>query len=571
MEIEAKFVLPDRETMGRLESSHQLAGLTLSTSRTKNVVDVYVDTPQHQLFSAGYACRQRELDNQVLITLKSLDRGRGGVYRREELEVALPHAAPPAEWPASPVQTRVLEIVGDVPLAPWFELRQTRLVRQMFDGKRLVGELSLDDVCVTANGKTLTFFEVESELGEDGTSDDLTRIVASLKDEWRLSPEPRSKFERALKFLGAAPRRPRRQARRVSPSSAAPTAASSPAPPDRPGIRPDDSMAEAARKTLDLHLQRMLWLEEGVRAGQDREALHDMRVATRRMRASLQVFDGYIHRKTVKPFAQTLRRTGRILGAVRDMDVFVEKAEHYLESLPMERRSELDPLLNVWKEEYARAREQMIAFLDGDAYKRLKGDFAELLNRPGALERPMAEDKEPVPTRVPHVLPIILFQGLARVQAYEGELRRPDVPLVRYHQLRIASKSLRYTLEFFEEVLGPEAKAPIEQVKRLQDHLGNLQDAVVTGKILRDFLVWGTWGHDKSRRKPADAILAPGVALYLSVRQTEIENLLKTFPQVWSRIVDPEFRRRMVGLIGALQPPAETARAGTQTQRTSFA
>ncbi len=558
MEIEAKFVLPDRETLGRLESTHQLAGLTLSTSRTNNVVDVYMDTPQHQLFSAGYACRQRDVDGQVLMTLKSLNRGRGGVYRREELEVALPHAAPPAEWPASPVRTRVLEIVDGAPLAPWFELRQTRLVRQMFDGKRLVGELSLDDVCVKGNGKTLTFFEVEAELGKEGTSDDLTRIVASLKDEWRLRPEPRSKFDRALKFLRAAPRRPRRQPKRLkSAAAAASPAAPSPPPPSRPGIRADDSMAEAARKTLNLHLQRMVWLEEGVRAGQDREALHDMRVATRRMRAALQVFDGYIRWRTVKPFAQTLRRAGRTLGTVRDMDVFMEKVEHYLESMPVERRSELDPLLKVWNEEYARAREEMIAFLDSDAYKRFKEDFDELLNRPGALERPRAEDKEPVPTCVPHVLPIILFEGLARVQAYEEEMRRPDVPLVRYHQLRIASKSLRYTLEFFEELLGPEAKMPIDQVKRLQEHLGNLHDAVVTGNILRDFLVWGTWGREKLKRNPSDGILAPGVALYLSVRQTEIENLVKTFPQVWSPIVDPEFRRRIVGLMGALQTPTE--------------
>ncbi len=556
MEIEAKFILPDRETLGRLESTHALAsGLTLSTSRTKNVVDVYMDTPQHRLFAAGYSCRQREVDGHVLITLKSLRRGRGGVYRREELEVALERPAPTAEWPDSPIRTRVLEIIGDAQLAPWFELRQTRLVRLIFDGKRLVGELSLDDVCVTGNGKTLTFCEVEAELGQEGTSDDLARIVASLKNEWRLHPEPRSKFERALEFLGAAPRRRTRPVRRKSAATATPAPVTP--PPDHPGIRADDSMAEAARKTLNLHLQRMVWLEDRVRAGQDRDAVHDMRVATRRMRASLQIFDGFIRRKTIKPFAQTLRRAGRTLGAVRDMDVFMEKAEGYLGGLPAERRSELDPLLIVWRDRYARVREEMIAFLDSDANKRLKEDFAGLLGQPGVLEIPGADDKEPVPTRVPHVLPIILFDGLARVQAYEQEMQRPEVPLVRYHQLRIASKSLRYTLEFFEEVLGPAAKIPIEQVKRLQDHLGNLQDAVVAGNILRDFLVWGTWGHDKSKRTPSEGVLAPGVALYLSVRQTEIENLVKAFSEVWSPIVDPEFRRRMVGLIGALEGPTE--------------
>ena len=53
-------------------------------------------------------------------------------------------------------------------------------------------------------------------------------------------------------------------------------------------------MDEAARKTLLFHFERMLKHEPGTREGEDAEELHDMRVATRRMRAALRVFDGYI-------------------------------------------------------------------------------------------------------------------------------------------------------------------------------------------------------------------------------------------------------------------------------------
>ncbi len=68
---------------------------------------------------------------------------------------------------------------------------------------------------------------------------------------------------------------------------------------------------------------------------------------------------------------------------------------------------------------------------------------------------------------------------------------------------------MRYTFEFFEEVLGPDAKPLIATTKDMQDHLGDLQDAVVTCTILRNFLTWGSWEppagqraarHDHDRR-----------------------------------------------------------------------
>ena len=79
--------------------------------------------------------------------------------------------------------------------------------------------------------------------------------------------------------------------------------------------------------------------------------------------------------------------------------------------------------------------------------------------------------------------------------------------LIRLHQLRIASKGLRYSLEFLEEVLGPESKVLVKELKKLQDHLGNLQDAVVASNLLRDFLTWGTWGHSRPKKAPPCQLL----------------------------------------------------------------
>jgi len=157
-----------------------------------------------------------------------------------------------------------------------------------------------------------------------------------------------------------------------------------------------------------------------------------------------------------------------------------------------------------------------------------------------------------------HVVPVVVHQRLAAVRAYDEWVTGPDVPLERLHQLRIAAKGLRYTLEFFREVLGPETKTLIDEMKGLQDHLGDLQDAVVASNLLRDFLTWGTWGHTQKTSKggmvslPTELIIAPGVAAYLSARQIELQYLVDTFPQAWARVQGLEFSQLVAAALAAL-------------------
>jgi CHAD domain-containing protein len=94
------------------------------------------------------------------------------------------------------------------------------------------------------------------------------------------------------------------------------------------------------------------------------------------------------------------------------------------------------------------------------------------------------------------------------------------------HALRIACKRMRYTLEFFQEVLGPSTKELIAEIVTLQDHLGDLQDAVVASGILRDYLQWGTWGPKVDRSPEGGMPLDdPGVEAYLAAKQVELQNL----------------------------------------------
>lgn len=326
--------------------------------------------------------------------------------------------------------------------------------------------------------------------------------------------------------------------------------------PDKPGLTADDSMAEAARKTFYFHFQRMLYHEPGTRLGEDIEELHDMRVATRRMRAALNVFGDYVDLEQMSPFIKGLRRTGRTLGAVRDLDVFWEKTQRYLDSLPVERQADLDPLRAAWEAEREGARERMLAYLDNGRYIRFKEEFAEFLQRPGAGARPVvSRQDELLPHRLRHVVPVAVYQRLAAMRAYDEWVTGPNVPLERLHQLRIAAKRLRYTVEYFREVLGPEAKTVIDEIKALQDHLGDLQDAVVASNLLRDFLTWGTWQAPAKKKRvsrPPEPIIAPGVAAYLAARQTELQHLVETFPQVWARFQSLEFSQWVAAVVSVL-------------------
>jgi CHAD domain-containing protein len=310
-----------------------------------------------------------------------------------------------------------------------------------------------------------------------------------------------------------------------------------------PGVLPDDPMGEAGRKVLHFHCLRMLQHESGTRAGEDIEELHDMRVATRRMRAAFRVCGRYFKARAIRSYIAGLRRTARALGTVRDLDVFMAKARGYLETLPPERGNDLGPLFVVWGAQREKARAKMIAYLDSARYQDFAEGFRLFLETGGAGVRKI-EGFPPNPTLVRHVAPWLIYTRWAVVQAFESLLE--DAPVAVLHALRIECKRLRYTLEFFREVLGPEAKDVIAEVVQLQDHLGNLNDADVANTILSDFL-FASPGTATSER-----VIAPGVVAYLAVKQRELQTLIETFPQTWEKFNRPQVRHWLASAVSVL-------------------
>jgi inorganic triphosphatase YgiF len=200
MEIEAKFAVPDEATLNRLAAMEQLAGYTLLPGETKRMRDKFMDTLDYAVLKSGHVCRQRDYGDHLVMSLKSGHTVEGGVHRREELEVTLPRPRAIVQWPDSEIRTKLLGLIGDVPLASMCDQRQTRVVRMLQQADRIVAEFSADRVELSRRGRQVLYFEVEVELKESGTEDDLAAMVRGLIDEWGLQPEARSKFERALEF-----------------------------------------------------------------------------------------------------------------------------------------------------------------------------------------------------------------------------------------------------------------------------------------------------------------------------------------------------------------------------------
>lgn len=324
---------------------------------------------------------------------------------------------------------------------------------------------------------------------------------------------------------------------------------------EEPGILPDDPMSEAGRKLFRFHLHKMLLHEAGTVKGEDIEELHDMRVAIRRLRSAWRLVVEFFSPKVSGALIKGLQRTGRILGAVRDLDVLLEKASQYQQTLPTEEQDGLEPLVASWRAQREAARSEMIAYLNGRDYRQFVQRFTAFVTSEGAGAKTV-DAYHPCPHRVRHVVPAVIYSHLAAVRAYEDGLVNP--PLEYLHALRIECKRLRYALEFFREVLGPEARMVIKEVTALQDHLGELHDADVADHLLRDFLDGGAGSpqHIVGDKKPAawtrQRVMAPGVALYLAERQRELQRLVQSFPETWAHFNRPEVRQNLAAAVAVL-------------------
>ncbi len=306
-------------------------------------------------------------------------------------------------------------------------------------------------------------------------------------------------------------------------------------------FNPDTPMGVAGQRILQRHFALMLRNEAGTREGKDIEALHDMRVATRRMRAALRIFAPFYRRRAQRKLAKALRTAGRALGKVRDWDVFLENARHY--QAEMSPHTDFDVLLADWQAQRDIAQVQLRAWLAGNAYASLVAQLESFTQTP-----PIRNLPPEIPQHVRAVVPSLVYARLGNMLAYEPFLSKADV--AQLHALRIAAKRLRYTLEFFSDVLGEESTAVIKAIKCLQDHLGALNDADVACTRLTHML--STWDESQHAHPLPERYSPYALAEYLAFCHQKRHELLATFPQVWESVLTSDWKRSLALAIAAL-------------------
>jgi CHAD domain-containing protein len=223
---------------------------------------------------------------------------------------------------------------------------------------------------------------------------------------------------------------------------------------------------------LSTHVRALRVHEAGARAGQDPEHLHEMRVAVRRLRAILRASRDLFDARWVERLRSELDWLGGRLGLVRDLDILDAYLRPRLAGLEGAERRAGQRVLRRLSADRARAQADLNAALDNPRYPRILEQLETFLSRPPASASDVS---------LPDVAATEWKRLRKAVQKLPGRPSADDL-----HAVRIKVKRARYAAELARAAAGERGKRFINQAKKLQDILGDLQDAVVIEQYLHD-------------------------------------------------------------------------------------
>lgn len=243
-----------------------------------------------------------------------------------------------------------------------------------------------------------------------------------------------------------------------------------------------DDRADSALKQICLALLATLRANEpGIRRDVDAECLHDFRVALRRTRTALRQMKEVFPKTVTARFLTELAWLADLTGPARDLDVQLEQFDAYQASLPPPLRQGLEPLRALLLERKTAERGRLTDGLDSGRYQQLLNGWAAFL-------------RAAPPRRAPPdaARPILIVASERLHQNYRKSCRQAAVirrhnDAEAFHKLRKTCKKLRYELEFFRKLFPAEqVNAIIKSLKKLQDVLGDAQDAAVQAASLKE-------------------------------------------------------------------------------------
>ncbi|MFF8190734.1 CHAD domain-containing protein [Streptomyces bobili] len=351
-------------------------------------------------------------------------------------------------------------------LEPVVRLRTDRTVRELVDADGgLLAELTLDRVRADSlrgdrGHAAWTELEIEAATA-DPAGTVLERVEKALGKEGITRSSAPSKVARALSDItpGTVPAARRRRAAGTAPGTA----------------------GEQVVAYLTEQADAVVTLDPAVRRGLP-DAVHQMRVACRRLRSCLRSYRPLLDRELTEPVRAELKWLGGELGAERDQEVLLARLRGGVDALPGE--LVLGPVsarLQAWDAaRSSEARDRTLAALSSPRYVALLEALDRLTTHPPL--RPKAARK---PAKV---LPGTLLKEHDRLaRRIERALRTPPGPErdAALHQARKGAKRVRYAAEAARPGLGGTAKRLGKRVKAVQKALGDHHDSVVSRETLR--------------------------------------------------------------------------------------
>jgi CHAD domain-containing protein len=358
-------------------------------------------------------------------------------------------------------------------LVPVARIRNRRLERALRDAQGRVLALIADDtvasesyVAAGATPVTRRWHELEAEL-VDGSRDLLATVADTLYAAGaRLASSP-SKLAQALGDRYPADSSVNRQLAVGS---------------DRDGAR---ALAEYLRK----HRDALVFNDPLVRSG-DADGVHDMRVAVRRLRATLRSFRAVLDRNRTEPLRAELQWLGGLLGAVRDGDVLRIRLDNAIAAEPDD--AIVGPVATRIHERLdtvaAGARTDLAAAMTSSRYARILDELDAIVDAesPDASDKRLRNAARKAVTRADVRLDLAVSQP-AHAAGAALPSSAPHDRDTALHEARKAYKRARYAAEVLAAAVGRPASRLATRLGALQDILGAHQDSVVAAQLLRDY------------------------------------------------------------------------------------
>jgi CHAD domain-containing protein len=380
----------------------------------------------------------------------------------ERTEVRLPLGRATRTVPAALVR-EVRAIAGDRPLVPIATLHTTRIERRLLDADGNALAAIADDTVhgqrqTGAAAEESTWREVEVEL-LDGDRAVLDDVSGRLRAAGLTPSRSSSKLARVLGDFAAAP-----------PSAVG----------DARGRAQRATAGAVVLAYLQEHVDRLVSCDRGVRSDQP-GAVHDMRVATRRLRSTLATYRTLLDREQTDPIRAELKWLGEALGRPRDAEVLHQRMLDLVAAQPDE--PDLGPVGSRIDSELAgRHRLALVDLqkaLDRDRYFRLLNALDDLVARPPLTDRAGKPARKQLPALVGHVARRV--DRAARAVADDGTPQTRDQGL---HEVRKCAKRARYAAESAIPVAGKPARRMAARMESLQNVLGEHQDSVTAQALL---------------------------------------------------------------------------------------